>query len=244
MCSQHQPPPPMFPTTPFPGAECSATVRLLVLVALTLALLAVVSPRSASADEPVTFGLRVMVAEVDGEPVVDEEWVAERIGWANRIFEPATIDFRQGSREPLAEEHADLISRSDRHALGPLVEGTLIHVFVVRSLANVDVDGDFIRGVHWRSRRGGDGPGGSRRHYVILSSIAGPTVLAHELGHFFGNPHSDTPGNIMSYSRGSGPPFFDRAQLGRIRRHRERFLRTRELVPFGAASSTSASTTK
>ena len=239
MRSQHQPTPPMFPLPPFPGVVRSGAVWLAVLSTALL-----LCPRAAQADDPVSFGLRVMVAEVDGEPVVDEQWVAERIGWANRIFEPATLDFRQRSREPLAEEHADLVSRSDRHALGPLVEGTLIHVFVVRSLANVDVDGDFIRGVHWRSRRGGPGPGGGRRHYVILSSIAGPTVLAHELGHFFGNPHSDTPGNIMSYSRGSGPPFFDRAQLGRIRRHRQRFLSTRELIPLGDASSTSASTTK
>ncbi len=185
---------------------------------------------TASADEPTTFGLRVLVADADGEPVVDQDWVDERIRWANRIFEPAEVAFTQQARESLAGEHTDLISRADRHALAPLIEGTRIHVFVVRSLANVDVDGDFIRGVHWSSRRGGEGPGGNRRHYVILSSIAGPTVLAHELGHFFGNPHSPTPGNIMSYSRGSGPPFFDDQQLRRIRRHEERFLRSEELV--------------
>jgi len=185
---------------------------------------------TAFAEEPTTFGLRVFVADADGEPVVDQDWVDARIRWANRIFEPASVAFAQEARESLAEEHTDLVSRADRHALSPLIEGTRIHVFVVRSLANVDVDGDFIRGVHWRSRRGGAGPGGNRRHYVILSSIAGPTVLAHELGHFFGNPHSPTPGNIMSYTRGSGPPFFDDQQLRRIRRHEERFLRTEELV--------------
>lgn len=185
---------------------------------------------SARADEPTTFGLRVFVAEADGEPVVGQHWVDERIGWANRLFEPVAVSFAQQAREPLATEHTDLVSRADRHALAPLLEGQRIHVFVVRSLANVDVEGDFIRGVHWSSRRGGPGPGGNRRHYVILSSIAGPTVLAHELGHFFGNPHSPTPGNIMSYERGSGPPFFDAGQLRRIRRHRQRFLHSEELV--------------
>ncbi len=184
---------------------------------------------SASADER-TFGLRVFVADVEGEPVVDQAWIDERIGWANRIFEPAGLAFTQQAREGLADEHTDLVSRGDRHALGPLIEGKRIHVFVVRSLADVDIEGNFIRGVHWRSRRGGPGPGGNRRHFVILSSIAGPTVLAHELGHFFGNPHSPTPGNIMSYSRGSGPPFFDAQQLRRIERHQERFVRTEELV--------------
>lgn len=187
---------------------------------------------SASAEER-TFGLRVFVADVEGEPVVDQAWIDERIQWANRIFEPAELAFTQQVREDLADEHTDLVSRADRHALGPLIEGQRIHVFVVRSLADVDIEGNFIRGVHWRSRRGGPGPGGGQRHFVILSSIAGPTVLAHELGHFFGNPHSPTPGNIMSYSRGSGPPFFDAQQLRRIARHQERFVRTEELVVVG-----------
>jgi hypothetical protein len=201
-----------------------------LLFFLSFAIFALATAGRASADEPTTFGLRVFVASADGEPVVDRGWVDERIRWANRIFEPAGVAFTQQAREGLAEEHTDLVSRADRHALAPLIEGQRIHVFVVKSLANVDVEGDFIRGVHWRSRRGGPGPGDNRRHYVILSSIAGPTVLAHELGHFFGNPHSPTPGNIMSYTRGSGPPFFDDQQLRRIRRHEERFLRSEELV--------------
>ena len=189
---------------------------------------------SASARADTTFGLRVMVAEGDGEPVVPDGWVDERVEWSNRIFAPAETSFRVARREALPGEHAEILSRGDRHALGPRVEGDTIHVFVVKALANVDVAGDFIRGVHWRSRRGGPGPGGNRRHYVILSSIAGPTVLAHELGHFFGNPHSDTPGNVMSYTRGEGPPFFDAGQLRRIRQHRERFLRTEELAPVAS----------
>ncbi len=67
---------------------------------------------------------------------------------------------------------------------------------------------------------------------MILAAYAGKTVLAHELGHFFGNrTHPKTPGNIMSYDRGQMPPFFDAGQLRKIARFLRAFLRSRELRP-------------
>jgi len=82
------------------------------------------------------------------------------------------------------------------------------------------------RGVHWHSR---SHPGA---HFVILSSIAGTDVLAHELGHFLGNPkHSDTPGNLMSYERGDAPPFLDPEQVARMQRALQGYLRRGELRP-------------
>lgn len=172
---------------------------------------------SASADA--TFGMRIQVAQAEGTPVVDQSWLDAHVRRANELFAGAGVAFEADPPEAM-HGHVDLVTRGHRHALGPLVEGPRIHVFVVRSLADVDIEGRELRGVHWRSRRGG-----TRHHFVILSSIAGEYVLAHELGHFFGNPHSDTPGNIMSYTRAEGPPFFDEPQLRRIRAHRERFLR-------------------
>ncbi len=159
--------------------------------------------------------------------MVTEGWLDAQVARANEIFAPADVAFRSGERVALEGEGPDLITRGHRHRLNPHVVPNVINVFVVRSLADVDIAGRFIRGVHWRSRRGS----ASTQHYCILSAIAGSTVLAHELGHFFGNPHSATPGNIMSYERGEGPPFFDAGQLRRIRRHAERFLRSRELSP-------------
>jgi hypothetical protein len=80
------------------------------------------------------------------------------------------------------------------------------------------------RGVHWHSQ---SHPG---KHYVILSSIAGPNVLAHELGHYLGNPkHSEVPGNLMSYQRAEGPPFLDAIQVRRIQRTLRGYLKSGEL---------------
>ncbi len=158
---------------------------------------------------------------------MSEEWIEAHRQAANSIFAPADIHFGEMEVHTVADMSADLVTRSDRHRLGPLVEPERgdIHVFVVRSMADVDVENRLLRGVHWRSNRGG-----GFRHFVVLTTLARPHVLAHELGHFFGNPHSDTPGNIMSYTSADVPPFFDAGQIGRIRRFRDRFVRSGELV--------------
>jgi hypothetical protein len=170
--------------------------------------------------------IRYVVARGAGGPVADGAWLAERADWANRIFEPAGVSFRVTRTDELPSGHEEIVTRDDRHQLGRLLAPRVINVFVVASLADVDVEGRVLRGVHWRSRFV---PGS---HFVILSRIAGRTVLAHELGHFYGTAHSPTPGNILSDQRaGVEQPFFDAAQIRRIRRFARRFARTRELVP-------------
>jgi hypothetical protein len=73
---------------------------------------------------------------------------------------------------------------------------------------------------------------------VILSSIAGPDVLAHELGHFLGNrEHSDVPGNLMSYEHTDVLPFLDAVQREKLRRTLAGYLRRRELVPLVPVTS-------
>ena len=208
------------------GCKAPGVLRMLASLSLGFAVAAgsAVADDGAAGDEAVRFGLRVEIAQSDSLPVVSREWLGAQITEANRLFAPAGVAFENSDEATLPDAHRVMMTRRDRHRLAPRVGEDLVHVFVVESLANVDEPG-FIQGVHWRSRLTG-----TYRHYVILSRIAGPSVLGHELGHFFGNPHSDVPGNIMSYTRGSGPPAFDRAQLRRIRRFRDRFLRTGELV--------------
>jgi hypothetical protein len=87
------------------------------------------------------------------------------------------------------------------------------------------------RGVHWRSTTH---PGA---HFVIVSSIAGVDVLAHELGHYLGNPeHSEVPGNLMSYEHTAAIPFLDEAQVVRLRRRLRTYVTSRELLPVPAAN--------
>lgn len=182
-------------------------------------------PRSASAQNRFpTFPLSVAIASAAGIPVVDQAWLDERVRHANEIFAPAGVAFEIAETRRLDERYFAMGSREDRHALAAVTHAGYINVFVVDSLADIDASG-FRMGVHWRGRR----PAGI--HYTIVAKTAWPTTLAHELGHFFGNPHSPTVNNIMSYSRnGIVPPFFDEGQLRRIRDHATRFRRTREIA--------------
>jgi len=174
-----------------------------------------------------TLPIAFTVALDDDEAVVEEAWLDEQVRNADELFSPHGVTFRAIERHAMDESHARLENRRDRHALGHIQHPGRIDVFVVRSLRDVDDPSRFRQGVHWRPR--GE-PFGARAHFVIVSSVAGPTVLAHELGHYFGNPHSDTSGNIMSYERGDVPPFFDAQQGARIRSQARRFLRQRELI--------------
>lgn len=184
------------------------------------------APAQERAASSTLLPLAITVAEHDSAPVVSEPWIETQVDNANALFEPHGISFRVVHRDLMDEKHARLETRRDRHALGALLRPGVIHCFLVLSLRDVDEPNRYRQGVHWRPR-GANYPRSA--HFVILSSIAGPYVLAHELGHYFGNGHSDVAGNIMSYERGDGPPFFDESQARRIRASVRRFLRRGEL---------------
>jgi len=117
-------------------------------------------------------------------------------------------------------------SRADRDALAALVEKSVIDVFVVAKLEDVDEPGRYRKGVAWTSRP-------SRKRYVILSAEAPIGVLAHELGHIFGNGHTDVPDNVMSYSRTGGRVFLDEAQIAKTLQFSRGFLDSGRLVDVG-----------
>jgi hypothetical protein len=58
-----------------------------------------------------------------------------------------------------------------------------------------------------------------------------PTVLAHEMGHYFGNGHSGTLDNLMSYERTGGPVFLDPAQGRVIQASARQAFASGELIP-------------
>jgi hypothetical protein len=176
-------------------------------VLLTVALCVCLAPR-ARAEEPLRkIPIIFQIADRDGKPVADESFVASELEHANVIYRELGLELVDVSHHKLASRHARIVERRDRDALGALLRAGVINVFVVGCLMDVDEPGRERRGVHWRVRAQRD------RHFVIVSAISGPYVLAHELGHFLGNPeHSDVPGNLMSYQQTDQVPMLDEAQ--------------------------------
>ncbi len=169
--------------------------------------------------------LIVHVAQREGEAVAPASFISEQLAAANSIYQPLGIDLVDIERVPLGAEHAEMITRTDRDALARYVKKGAIHVFIVAKLMDVDEAGRERRGVHWHPRPS------PRDSYLIVSQISGRYVLAHELGHMFGNPeHSDVPGNLMCYQRAEGTPFLDEAQIRRLRRALAALLKEGRIV--------------
>jgi matrixin len=147
------------------------------------------------------FSIVVHVVMVDGAPVQTPVWWAGQVAAANRLFAQIDVGFVPIEVREEPGELADVDDRKERDLLGRRDHDRgVIHVWSVRRLADVDIEGDEIRGVHWRDRAD------PTRRFVILSSIAPERVLAHELGHFFGLPHSSFAVSIMNKTPRDDPP--------------------------------------
>lgn len=185
-------------------------------------------PASVAAQEaPLALPLSVAVAEVDGKPVVDEAWIKVQVDEANRIYRPHGVTFTVVDRRTVPQKHAYIDKREDRDALGTLQKPSVVNCYFVARLMDIHTPGKERRGVHWR-------PAGQPKgtHLVIVSAKSFKSVLAHELGHFFGNrEHPETIDNVMSYNRGKGPAFLNDDQAKTVRRFARWFIRRGELVP-------------
>ena len=105
---------------------------------------------------------------------------------------------------------------------------------MVRQLDDVDIIGNLLYGVHWRKR------GDRSQRWIILSARdeSGAT-LAHEMGHFFGLPHSTYDVSIMNKAPRPSPPWTERVfadpEQARMRRERDRMLGTGFLEDRGGS---------
>lgn len=151
---------------------------------------------------PVCVGLHVHPVVEGDQPVQTPLWFSSQLAHANTLFAPIGVGFEVTRVSAAPAEHAMMETRKQRDRLGR-ADHRLgeVHVYLVRRLADVDVPGAEIRGVHWRDRAGQ----GVRR-WIILSSIASHLVMAHELGHFFGLPHSKYAISIMNKKPAPGRP--------------------------------------
>jgi len=169
------------------------------------------------------------VATDAGQPVQDAAWIQEHLDAMESLYGPLGIHPEQAFVRPLEARFAHMESRADRDALMAERRPGVVNVFVVGSLRDVDDPSVMRRGVHWRNRAT------PSARYVILSAIAKPFVLAHEMGHYFGLGHSATPDNLMSYERAGGTVFLDTLQARVIEAAARQVFLSGEVRPRGTS---------
>ncbi len=204
---------------------------------------------------------RAEEAAPPGEAVVSQAWVKAQVARANRIFAGTGIAFAIASLTTHAAIPAHFRTRSDRHGLGSHIKPGAVQIFAVETLHDVDEADRLRSGVHWKVRGPATPPWevsaprsptlsagcqallarsqakcALRPHLIILAQQADRDVLAHELGHFFGNrQHDHTPGNVMSYVPGEADvPVFTTAQVARVRETAACLVREGEITPLTA----------
>lgn len=208
------------------------TVRCGILAALVVtggAALAAPEPKPAAPPPATVLDLGLAFAiprDEQGLRVVDDAWVSLRIAEANRLWAPAGVRFRWTRDEELPSAQREAHTRDDRDALAPLVIRGHVRIVVVTQLEDVDEPGRLRMGVCWTSRK-------DRSRYVLLATTSFPAVLAHELGHYLGNPHVPDADNLMSYQRTGGEIFVDASQTARARATAGRLLASGVLVDVG-----------
>jgi hypothetical protein len=202
------------------------------LIVSIIALVVLIAPRTRARAatarkpaKPVTLEVVFHVADMDGQPVADAAYLDPRLERANEIFAPLGVTFARKELQPLSGEHAVIDDPAGRDVLGGKVRRGVVNVFVVRTFRDLGDPNVLRRGVHWHSRTH------KGAHFVILSSRSHDiNVLAHELGHFMGNPqHKWEHGNLMSYDRGEELPVLDAKQIRNVQRAARRYVATREV---------------
>jgi hypothetical protein len=163
--------------------------------------LAAITAAAPSCDAKRCFELALHVV-ADGDTLVQTPaWIASLVATANRHFAAVETGFELASVDALPTSATHIVTRADRDAFARLATGTRIHVFVIGTLENVDDAAVPVHGVTWRAKG---------RKYIIVASDSIERVLAHELGHVFGLPHSTYAISIMNKTKRDDPPMEQR----------------------------------
>lgn len=194
-------------------------------LALGAAILLAALPLGAGEDLLPTLPVVVSVASESGKPVRDDAWIDAQLAEAERLFGPRGVHLKKAAQRPLDERFARLETRKDRDALRAELQKGVINVMIVASLRDVDDPRLYRMGVHWSP------VAKPRVHYVIVARDAWESTMAHEIGHFFGLPHSAKRNNLMSYDRDGGKAFVDDSQARTVLAFARNYLRAKELVP-------------
>jgi hypothetical protein len=161
-------------------------------------------------------------------PIARAEFLAVQLATANRHFASIDLGVQVVGIDSLPAAAAHIATREQRNAVAVgRLSGPVIHVFVTGQLDDVDAPNAVIRGVAWHAPN-------SDRKYVILSTAAPDRVLAHELGHVFGLPHSRHAISIMNKTERAEPPLAQRTfadpEIAAMRPVVNRLLRDRVIA--------------
>ncbi|NVB39366.1 hypothetical protein G6O69_16105 [Pseudenhygromyxa sp. WMMC2535] len=175
------------------------------------------------------FGIHLHVVVGAQGPVQTPAWLAAGLEHAATLFEPVDVGFQIEAVDVVSADFEHVATREQRDAIGrDRFDRGRVHVFMVARLDDVDAPGEQIRGVHWRQRSNTD------KRWVIVSSIGSKVVLGHELGHFFGLPHSRYPASVMNKRPRAQPSWearvFVAEELAIVRHDRDAMIAAGDLL--------------
>jgi hypothetical protein len=209
--------------------------------AWALAMVCLVGPATGASQDPRPFALAVHVAASDQREAASR--ISRFVETANSTFVGAGIAFGVGERHPLPDSFIVLDNIRERRQLRKFFVPRAINIFIVDQILDPNPSAATRRAARWQGRApsgrlsGAHIPikGRTPGTYIILARSRSRVSLAHELGHFFGAPHSKDPQNIMSY--GSGRVRFSDKQLKIFRIHARRYRRARAVQALPVVST-------